>query len=67
MKAFPLDPDFTKDAPLSGAFCCRCQKPLNDPFKCFRVQVDWNTWMVHKTIVGNSLIGKNCWKKITQS
>lgn len=63
-RAFVLDPDFRKDAPKSGPFCVRCQKPIQDPAKAVQVTVDWNTWLV--VAGGEDLMGADCWKKITR-
>lgn len=63
-RAFDLNPDFRKDAPKSGLYCVRCQKPIKDFAKAIRVTVNWNTWLVMQG--GNEFMGADCWKTITK-
>jgi hypothetical protein len=57
-----LDPDFSRrNAPKSGPYCARCQKPV-DPKKSVAVTVDWSTWEVVEG--GDEFVGGDCWKRI---
>jgi hypothetical protein len=63
-RGFNLDPDFRRDAPESGDYCVRCQRPIADRKKALFVTVHWETWTV--IAGGNELIGADCWRTITK-
>lgn len=71
MTLYHLNPDLRTDAP-TGAYCCRCQKPLKG--SVIQVTVDWDTWRVAKgwdkdfggTRVENLLVGPDCWREIAK-
>ena len=60
-----LDPDFRKDAPKDSAYCVRCQKAIKDTSKAVLVTVNWDNWDV--TLGGKELLGKDCFKIISNS
>jgi hypothetical protein len=64
MMSYYLDPDYRRDAPAHGLYCCRCQKALRDN-NYITVTVDYNTMTVRKDANGKEYIGNNCWKIIS--
>jgi len=60
---FFLDPDFRKDPPNTGLYCCRCQRKVEKSYRS--VDVNWNTMEVRNDPLGKHLIGNDCWKIIT--
>jgi len=63
-RGYNLDPDFRRDAPETGDWCARCQKPIKDRRKAVAVTVHWETWTVFAG--GEELIGADCWLTITR-
>lgn len=62
-----LNPDFRKDAPKTGPWCCRCQRPLKSITKgesMRLVEVDWDRWLVRNNPLGKDLLGSECFKQV---
>jgi 1,4-dihydroxy-2-naphthoyl-CoA synthase len=60
-----LNPDYRREAPRKGLFCCRCQKPIDAKSNGYvNVEVNYDTLevMVHR--FGKEVIGKDCLKKV---
>lgn len=60
---FPLNPDFKKDPPETGLYCCRCQRKVEKSYRS--VEVNWDTVGVRNDPLGKDYIGNDCWKTIT--
>lgn len=63
--SFHFSPDYRKEPPSNGLYCCNCQRPLNGKF--ISVSINYETMQVKEDINGKDKIGVDCWRKIIKS